>query len=72
MRNTGLLNIEPLTRQNPPSDIDFVENQFLAFLGIESEKLPATVVVGPSATVHVSLLQPPVLLASGSELGSRY
>lgn len=35
----------------------------------EIRELTRSVIVGPSATVYVSLLQPPVPLASGSELG---
>ena len=37
--------------------------------GNRIREISRSVIVGPSATVHVSLLQPPVLLASGSELG---
>jgi hypothetical protein len=37
--------------------------------GNRIREITRSVIVGPSATVHVSLLQPPVLLASGSELG---
>ena len=37
--------------------------------GNRIREITRSVIVGPSATAHVSLLQPPVLLASGSELG---
>ena len=37
--------------------------------GSRIREITRSVVVGPSATVHVSLLQPPVPMAHGSELG---
>ena len=37
--------------------------------GNRIREITRSIIVGPSTTVHISLLQPPVLLASGSELG---